>query len=178
MNLTKDMYEYLTGFAEDRDILNMLSVNKKFRDDAFFERILIRKYPLLINFKRGNESFKILYLRMVRYIEKLKEEFGIPYIPGPYFNPETFYKEYRDSQLIYQIAGNIAVEIGRQDIVDKMIEKGAGLDNLLFLAMISGNLQLVKHLVEKGAPVGAMDVLITERRGYDEIAKYLTLHKK
>jgi hypothetical protein len=58
-----------------------------------------------------------------------------------------------------------------------MIEKGAGLDNLLFLAMINGNLQLVKHLVEKGAPVGAMDVLISERRGHDEIAKYLTLHR-
>ena len=39
MNLTKDTYEYLLNFAEDRDIINMLSVNKKFRDEEFFERI-------------------------------------------------------------------------------------------------------------------------------------------
>jgi hypothetical protein len=37
MNLTKDTYEYLVGFADDRDIINMLSVNKKFNDGEFFK---------------------------------------------------------------------------------------------------------------------------------------------
>ena len=36
MSLPNDVYGYLTNFADDKDILNMLSVNKKFNDDVFF----------------------------------------------------------------------------------------------------------------------------------------------
>ena len=94
MNLTKDTYEYLTNFADDRDIVKMLSVNKQFADPTFFERIFKRKYPLLIKFKEENETWKYFYLRMVKSIAKLQEEYHIPYIANPDFNPETFYKSY------------------------------------------------------------------------------------
>ena len=49
--LDKDTYEYLTNFADDRTILNMLAVNRKFNDDDFFRRVLQRKYPTLLEFK-------------------------------------------------------------------------------------------------------------------------------
>lgn len=39
MELTKDTYLYLTNFADDRTILNILSVNKKFNDPIFFQQI-------------------------------------------------------------------------------------------------------------------------------------------
>ena len=94
MNLTKDTYEYLTNFADDRDIVKMLSVNKQFADPIFFERIFKRKYPLLIKFKDENGTWKNFYLKMVKSIAKLQEEYHIPYIAHPDFNPEKVYKRY------------------------------------------------------------------------------------
>ena len=94
MNLTKDTYEYLTNFADDKDIVKMLSVNKQFSDPIFFERIFKRKYPLLIKFKSENETWKNFYLRMVKNIAKLEEQYHIPYIAHPDFNPEIFYGRY------------------------------------------------------------------------------------
>src|SRR5437868_14975217 len=101
MNLTKDTYEYLTNFANDRDILNMLSVNRKFSDDAFFYRVMKRRYPLLLKYKKKDETYKRLYLRMITYISKLNDEFGIPYMPHPIFNPDRFYNQNKYNKLIY-----------------------------------------------------------------------------
>jgi hypothetical protein len=42
MQFNKDVYEYLLNFADDRTIINMLSVNKKFNDPIFFEKLLKR----------------------------------------------------------------------------------------------------------------------------------------
>tara|TARA_R110001599_G_scaffold74040_2_gene204374 strand:+ start:435 stop:749 length:315 start_codon:yes stop_codon:yes gene_type:complete len=98
--MNKDTYEYLTNFADDRTILNMLSVNKKFNDDVFFKRVLFRKYPLLLKFKT-EESYKNLFLRMTYYIAKLEEEFEIPYIPLEEYNPQMFYKCNKNSKYIY-----------------------------------------------------------------------------
>ena len=61
MELNKDTYLYLTRFADDRTILNMLSVNKKFNDDKFFEEVMRRKYPLLIGFKSDRQTWKQFY---------------------------------------------------------------------------------------------------------------------
>ena len=92
MNITKDVYEHLMNFADDKDIVNMLSVNRKFSDPIFFQNVLRKRYPLLIPFKQRWESWRHFYLRMITYIAKLQEEFGIPYIHDPGFNPENFYK--------------------------------------------------------------------------------------
>ena len=35
-----NIYEYIANFADDRTILSMLSVNKKFRDENLFKRII------------------------------------------------------------------------------------------------------------------------------------------
>ncbi len=95
MDLTTDMYEYLTNFAADRDIINMLAVNKKFNDSIFFERVFKRKYPLLIKFKQENETWKHFYLNVIKHIAKLQEKYSIPYIPHPDFNPVEFYMNNR-----------------------------------------------------------------------------------
>ena len=57
MELNKDTYLYLAQFADDRTILNMLSVNKKFNDPEFFRQVMTRKYTLLIKYK-GDEDWK------------------------------------------------------------------------------------------------------------------------
>ncbi|GAH36589.1 unnamed protein product [marine sediment metagenome] len=77
MDLNPDLYEYLTGFVDDKTIINMLSVNKKFNDPIFFQRIFKRKYPFLIEFKEDNQTWKVFYLSMIKYIYKLLEEFDL-----------------------------------------------------------------------------------------------------
>ena len=98
MNLTRDAYEYILNFANDTTILNMLSVNKKFRDEKLFEQIMNRRYPDLIKYKKENETFINLYIRMIYFIAKLKEDFGISF-ESKFGNPETFHKLYNRERL-------------------------------------------------------------------------------
>ena len=106
MNLTKDTYLEIAKFADDKTIVQMLSVDKKFHDDEFFKLVFFHKYPLLLKFKKDEESWKDFYLRMVMYIAKLKEEFDLDYIPAKKFNPEKFYKsiEISDEDWILEAA--------------------------------------------------------------------------
>ena len=96
----KDIYEYIVNLAEDRDVINMLSVNRKFNDDSYFKKILEKRYPLLLEFKNEHETYKQFYLRMIKYVAKLWEEFKIPYVAEKGFNPERRYvlARYLDSR--------------------------------------------------------------------------------
>jgi Ankyrin repeats (3 copies) len=153
MNIPKDLYENLSNYADDKTILNMLSVNKKFRDEEFFQRILIRKYPLLIPFKK--DTWRELYIRMTYYIAKLEENFGIPYIPTKGYNPEFFYKGYKDRKDrkdIFDRAMAYAALGGHMGIVKLMIEKGAtDFDWAMVYAARGGHMEIVKLMIEKGA---------------------------
>ena len=96
--LPRDIYLKIADEVVQRDeddmiILNMLRVNKKYYKDEHFQRLMQKRYPLLIKYKRQNESWKRFYLRMIHYISLLKEEFDIPYFPNPKFDPEYFYKK-------------------------------------------------------------------------------------
>lgn len=93
MLVSRDIYEYITNFVNDKTILILLSVNKKFNSDESYKRLLGRKYPHLIKFKKRSESFKKLFIRMKNYINKLSKRFDFPYIPSPEFNPYDFYME-------------------------------------------------------------------------------------
>jgi Ankyrin repeats (3 copies) len=149
MNIPKDIYEYLLNFVDDKTILNMLSVNKYFRDEKIFQRIMKRKYTLLIEFKK--ETWKELFLRMSYYISKL-EILGIPYIPTKGYNPEKFYKDYKDRKDIFDLAMYYASEGGHMEIVKLMIEKGATVfDWGMNDAALGGHMEIVKLLIEKGA---------------------------
>lgn len=50
MNLMKDAYLEIAKAADDRTIVRMLSVNKKFHDDDFFKLVFEHKDPLLVKF--------------------------------------------------------------------------------------------------------------------------------
>jgi len=91
---TKDIYLKVASFADDEDIIRMLSVNKKYRafdDPNFFINILKTRYPLLIRFKNDDETWKQFYLRMIYYLAKLREELSLPYLPSYDYNPEIIY---------------------------------------------------------------------------------------
>ncbi len=102
MNVTKDIYEYLLNFADDRDILNMLSVNKKFRDEKLFERIMKRRYPLIIRFKDEEKSWQDFYIETIFYLSKLEEKFKLQYIPTLDFNPEIIYRNSYSKKILFE----------------------------------------------------------------------------
>ena len=173
MELPKDVYEYLTNFADDRTILNMLSVNKKFNDEQFFRRVMERKYPLLIPLKRG--TYKELFIQMSYYIAKLEEEFGIPYIATKGYNPRLFYKIFQNKPgMIYESAMLSAAEGGHADIVNSMLAKGANnFDAAMRYAAQGGHLNIVKMMVEQGATGFTSALIEATRHDQLEIVKYL-----
>ena len=85
----KDIYEYIVNLADDRTVLNMLAVSRRFNDDSYFKKILETRYPLLLEFKEESESYKKFYLQMIKNIAILWEQYKIPYIPSKGFNPES-----------------------------------------------------------------------------------------
>jgi hypothetical protein len=190
MNLTKDTYEYLMNFADDRDIINMLSVNKKFSDEAFFKRVLLRKYPLLIAFRKEGESWKNLFVRMVYYISKLKELHGIPYIPLESYNPFDFYKRYGNNSLALYFALETAILGGKnykvvQELLDNFkilaakrnIGYKATLDDLLDQAVESGDVDMVKLLIKNGANDFENILIESSFSGKFDIVKYAMEHR-
>ena len=149
MDLTKDTYEYLLNFADDREVLHMLSVNKKFRNEELFEKIVKRRYPLVSRFKK-DKSWKEFYIQTIYYLSKLKEKFEIPYIPTLDFEPEVIYKSAKSPNhlhLIYPIesiteilqkqnVGNIYHTIAslKNDkyVIETNLRKGESMANLGF----------------------------------------------
>ena len=97
MEIPKDLYLYLINFADDKTILNMLSVNKKYNNDIFFKTIIERRYPYLINFKR-DETWKSFYLRLIHYISKLEEKYNYIVDSEIIIDPETIYTLYEKHQ--------------------------------------------------------------------------------
>lgn len=91
MNLTKDTYEYILNFATDRDIINMLSSNKKFRNEELFERVMRKRYPLVVRFKEKDMSWKEFFIQTVYYLSKLEENYNLPYLQTLDFDPKHIY---------------------------------------------------------------------------------------
>jgi hypothetical protein len=154
MNLDKDTYEYLLAFADDKTIVQALSVNRKFSDPVFFERIFKRKYTLLIQYKTRREDWKHFYLDMIKYISKLKEEYDFPYIPSSRFNPRTFYISSGRSKDKWNLGLFYSAEIGDFELVKYMIGKGANKfsEAISFAVENRGpnNIQIIDYLIKEG----------------------------
>ena len=149
----KDIYEYIVNLAEDRDVINMLAVNKKFNNDSYFKKMLERRYPNLLQYKNENETYKHLYLRMVKYLAKLWEEYEIPYIPSEIFDPErlyeiaNYYKSHKRVTNPYTIALMDAVQIGDVKSAQHLIDKGGKINVFSYESV--GTLEMLKFLMSK-----------------------------
>ena len=129
--MNKDVYLKIASEMDDKDILAMLSVNRKFNDPEFFRQIMFQRYPLLIKFRKEKEDWKQLYLRMVTYILKLKEEYDEDYIPAPSFNPKRVYYnfkiqegydlEFSETYIVDEILRYIG-ESGNEKLIQETIE--------------------------------------------------------
>jgi hypothetical protein len=70
MLLNKDLYEYILYFCDDKTILNMLSVNKKFNNSEIFKRILEKKYPAFLKFKDEDMSWRQFFVSISFFVKK------------------------------------------------------------------------------------------------------------
>jgi ankyrin repeat protein len=162
---------------DDKTLLNFCNADKYFNskicnDPFFWRRRLDEKYPLLIEFKK--ETWKKFYLRMTYYIAKLEEGCGIPYIPTKGYDPEDFYKKYKDSKYIFDHAMDKAAYGGHMEIVKLMIEKGAtDFDGTMFEAAEGGHMEIVKLMIEKGARDFNKAMSYAAIEGHMEIVKFM-----
>lgn len=181
MNLTKDTYEYLLNFADDRTLLNMLSANKKFaqklNDDDFFRQLLEKRYPLLLEFKKEDESFKNLYLREIYYISKIEEKFHIPYYPLKDYNPEYFFKSHKNNDDFFKEILNEAAYsnnlIAIKDIIKSFNFEEISIDHVAYIASHYGYLEILKFLISIGANDINKYLNASSRAGQLKIVKYL-----
>ena len=134
MELTKDTYEYLLNFADDRTLINMLSVNKKFaqklENEKFFEQLLNKRYPYLLEYKKENETFKNFYLRKIYYIAKIEEKYKVPYYQIKDYDPEYYYLDGKKRGIDYQ--------------------RGFLRESILIRAAKMGNFDIVKDITREG----------------------------
>jgi hypothetical protein len=96
MEISKDVYLEIGKLADDRTVLQMLSVNKKYNNPIYFKSIFDNRYPWLKDFAilylNNGKSWKQFYIDMVLYLAKLKEEFDIDYYPNADFYPPQVYR--------------------------------------------------------------------------------------
>ena len=148
--LPKDVYLMLTDYSSDRDIINMLSVNKKYNDPIFFERIITKRYPALLKLKRAKESWKTFYLRTIYYLSLLKDKYNIDYINVPSFDPYLLYKKLLTGfSRKFLLSGYIG-ETGDKNKIESFLKriknnKDQYVFNILNGIAKSGNLKLFKE---------------------------------
>ena len=148
----KDLYEYILNLADDKTTINMIRANPKvFDNEQFYEKVMRKRYPLLIEFRKPMVSWKEFYLRMVYTLAKLQEEYQIPYIPTKGCNPERILISATQGEVYYS-ALSCAAAGGNIPLIDYFIEKGAtNLNGALGAAGQYSNLNTVKYLISKGA---------------------------
>ena len=152
----KDLYEYILNLADDKTTINMIRANPKvFENERFYEKVMRKRYPLLIKFRKENETWKALYLRMVYILAKLEEDYKIPYIPTKDCSPELLLDSGKQGGKIYDYALGCAAAGGHIHLIDYFFErsnnKNSALAFALSLAGEYSNLNTVKYLISKGA---------------------------
>lgn len=155
MLISKDIYLYLTNFiGDDKTILNMLSVNKKFHNEELFKKVIERKYPLLVTFKDESETWKNFYINNIFYMSALNKKFGIPYIQSKDYNPKELYIRYKEYKLEkLRERGKTSYRDFKEDV------KIFVLNISLEYAANSPNIKIMKYLIEERGANGFTDAL-------------------
>lgn len=137
----KDIDREILMRMDDVNFLKTCSINNYFRDqvcdDIFLQNRLRYTYPDTLQYKR-NESWRQYFLDTLYYIFKLKEDYKYSYKNG---NPRLQYyilKMAPPQAVKYMLQHGINITIG-------------GINRALEVAAITGDLQVVKYLVESGA---------------------------
>lgn len=159
MNLNKDIYEYLLYFVDDFTVVSMLSVNRKFYKEKLYEQLMLKRYPFLYNLKKrgyiiknkkqlpfyAQDSWKLFFIKMTYYMNKLEKEYNISYIPCKTFVPRDFYLRFTRVPEIQDFALQYACYSGKLNIVKQLISNGARVSTVPINAVMnSGNPAIIK----------------------------------
>ena len=195
--LSKDIYLKIAADTDDdRTILNMLSVNKKYNNEELFRYIMYRRYPLLAEKKvrqqeqirqhypmieKPGETWKQLYVRTIHALAYLKEKYDIPYVPHPDFNPFTFGLGSNNKFYLTTIALNLAAEIGNKQLVEFFAQRLRNMEHVLgqwreeglLYAARGGHIDLVTYFMNLGATDTEFALITAAKGGHLDLLKYL-----
>lgn len=155
--MNKDIYLMLATYLDDKSVVNMLSVNKKFNDPRFFQQLFSQRYPQLIKFKTERQDWKQFYLYMVKYIAMLWEKFHYNYTTDAQYEiieteiPWAIYMELADNMQKYQMRGTLAERLKQTGnrVLDVSYIEGNG--NGIKVISVPGSLSKKKAV--KGYPI-------------------------
>src|SRR5665647_1298674 len=84
----KDVDREILSKLDDTELLKVCSIDKytwnTVCDDAFLRRRILGKYPEIEQYKLKNESWKRFFLRAIKYIALMKEEYDYVYTFGDF----------------------------------------------------------------------------------------------
>lgn len=81
-DLSIDVYLNIAMNADDRTLLQMMSVSKRHMNkfnNIFFKNYLIKNYPYLIKYRPMEKSFKEYYLKVIYAIDMLRRNYNYEY---------------------------------------------------------------------------------------------------
>ena len=102
MKISKDIYEYLLELVDDGTVLNMLSVNRKFNNQNYFEKVVKRKYNHLLKYKEIDDNWRYFFVKIIYYNFQLENRFGVKYIYTKGFNPIKLCNYFKISSSIFK----------------------------------------------------------------------------
>lgn len=136
--LTRDTTFEIMKNMDDQTLLNFCKSNRKnaelCRNETFWQNRTIQKYPNYVRFKNSERKWKNFYMSLVYYLNlEYKKSFG----HGP-FLPESQADIMMES----------AAENGDEDFVRLAQHLNANRAIGIRLAILNGNLQILKELVK------------------------------
>ena len=180
----KDIDREILRYVDDGELLKICGLNRKTWHDVCDDNFLIRrlsKYPNVEKYRKENETWKRFYLRVIHYLEKMKETFGFIYSDGDFNLQYVILKGARNEKDLL----NKTCTYGELSLVKFALARGAkihsyGGDIALGWAAENGHLHVVKYLVEECKADLSKDDEFALRwasgAGYLDVVKYLVEH--
>ena len=179
----KDIDREILKHVDDKELLQICTLNLKtwneVCDDNFLRRRL-GKYPGIAKYKQYKETWKRFFLRIMYYINKMREDYNFEYVSGDFRNQYQILKFSKNLNYLLIHASRD----GELSLVKHAIKHGAdihtGDDYSLIVASTGNHIPVIKYLIEHGANVHGRNDEALQRataKGNFEVVKYLSSAK-
>lgn len=156
----KDLDREVLKYVDDKELLKICSIDRKTWNEVctqqFLKDRLIRKYPGIEEFKEENETWKQFFLKFVYYTSLMNDEYEFQYRSGNFKKQYNLLKKNEKESNMDILLVNSA-ETGEFDLVKYALQKGADVNAYHSMALgqasTSGHLDIVKYFVEHGADI-------------------------
>ena len=155
MKPSKDVLQKIAEKSDDKTALRLLSSNKELNNDYYFRLIFGSRYPDLIEYKNEIESFRHSYLRFLKAIGQLKEQYNYKYVSG---NPTLQLRLLRENNKNMDFLLVEAAKVGSIEMAEYAKKNRCyPIYYALRIAIINGRLDMVKYLLNNGADIQVID---------------------